>query len=294
MAFPTSVSAFNDPTSSDKLSSPSHSLLHQAVNTDLEAVETKLGTGSATPSSGAVLVGNGAGTSTWDTSPANIVLDTPTLNTPDLNGTELILDADADTSITADTDDQIDIRINGADDFRFTANKLEVLAGSTLEINATGALKTDSVAETTAATGVTIDGLLIKDGALATNNSVVSSNITADSVTDSKLVYGKIRSRQGGSATNWQTGGTTTYDYSATDTFFQVGSIASDASPKTITFPTAFNQNPAVFIQVTSASGANCYAHAGSISTTGFTCQVVTDGGAGNTAQTINWLAIGQ
>ena len=40
----------------------------------------------------------------------------------DLNGTELILDADADTSITADTDDQIDVRIAGADDFTFTAN----------------------------------------------------------------------------------------------------------------------------------------------------------------------------
>ena len=33
----------------------------------------------------------------------------------DMNGVELILDADADTSITADTDDQIDIRIAGAD-----------------------------------------------------------------------------------------------------------------------------------------------------------------------------------
>jgi hypothetical protein len=31
----------------------------------------------------------------------------------DLNGQELILDADADTSITADTDDQIDVRIAG-------------------------------------------------------------------------------------------------------------------------------------------------------------------------------------
>ena len=29
----------------------------------------------------------------------------------DLNGQEFILDLDADTSITADTDDQIDIRI---------------------------------------------------------------------------------------------------------------------------------------------------------------------------------------
>ena len=33
----------------------------------------------------------------------------------DMNGTELILDADADTSITADTDDQIHIKIAGSD-----------------------------------------------------------------------------------------------------------------------------------------------------------------------------------
>ena len=33
----------------------------------------------------------------------------------DMNGTELILDADADTSITADTDDQIDFKIGGTD-----------------------------------------------------------------------------------------------------------------------------------------------------------------------------------
>ena len=55
----------------------------------------------------------------------------------DLNGAELILDVDADTSITADTDDQIDIKIAGADDFQFTANKFDVLSGSTLEINGT-------------------------------------------------------------------------------------------------------------------------------------------------------------
>jgi len=45
-------------------------------------------------------------------------------------GAELILDADSDTSLTADTDDQIDIKIAGADDFQFTANKFSVLSGS--------------------------------------------------------------------------------------------------------------------------------------------------------------------
>ena len=33
----------------------------------------------------------------------------------DLNGQEFILDADADTSITSDTDDQIDLKVGGTD-----------------------------------------------------------------------------------------------------------------------------------------------------------------------------------
>ena len=54
----------------------------------------------------------------------------------DLNGQEFILDADADTSITADTDDQIDIRIAGADDFQFTANTFTAQSGSTIAAQA--------------------------------------------------------------------------------------------------------------------------------------------------------------
>ncbi len=52
--------------------------------------------------------------------------------TIDMDGTELILDADADTSITADTDDQIDFRIAAADDFQMTANTFTALAGSSI------------------------------------------------------------------------------------------------------------------------------------------------------------------
>lgn len=44
----------------------------------------------------------------------------------DLDGKELILDGDADTSITADTDDQIDVRINGADVFTMIATELRM------------------------------------------------------------------------------------------------------------------------------------------------------------------------
>jgi len=46
----------------------------------------------------------------------NKTLTSPVIGTSlDLNASELILDADADTSITADTDDQIDIKIGGND-----------------------------------------------------------------------------------------------------------------------------------------------------------------------------------
>ena len=46
--------------------------------------------------------------------------------TRDLEGNEFILDDDGDTSITADTDDQIDIKIAGNDDFKFTAKTFTI------------------------------------------------------------------------------------------------------------------------------------------------------------------------
>ena len=58
----------------------------------------------------------------------------------DLNGAVLTVDADADTTITADTDDQIDIAIAGADDFQFTANTFTALSGSSVAIAAGGSL----------------------------------------------------------------------------------------------------------------------------------------------------------
>ena len=58
----------------------------------------------------------------------------------DLNGGKLTLDANANTSLHASTDDQIDVEISGADDFTFTANSFNVLSGSALTINAGGSI----------------------------------------------------------------------------------------------------------------------------------------------------------
>ena len=76
-------------------------------------------------------------------------LETP--GTLDVNGQELILDADGDTTITADTDDQIDVKISGADDFQFTANTFTAQSGSSIVVP-DGGLTLGSTAGTIATT----------------------------------------------------------------------------------------------------------------------------------------------
>ncbi len=61
--------------------------------------------------------------------------------TIDIQGNELVLDADADTSIHADTDDQIDFKIGGTDVGKIDSNGIEgaslvKLAGETLSADA--------------------------------------------------------------------------------------------------------------------------------------------------------------
>ncbi len=81
----------------------------------------------------------------WITLPLSITADNATsggltvngnlatTGTVDINGQELILDADADTSITADTDDQIDFRVGAVDVLTLTNSHL-VLKGTTPKI----------------------------------------------------------------------------------------------------------------------------------------------------------------
>jgi len=83
----------------------------------------------------------------------------------DVNGLELVLDADGDTTLHASTDDQIDVKISGADDFRFTANSFNILSGSTITIDS-GATITNSGTANGFGSGATLTG--------STNNTVTT------------------------------------------------------------------------------------------------------------------------
>ena len=81
-----------------------------------------------------------------------LAYQTESLIQNDMNGGELILDVDGDTSLTADTDDQIDVKIGGADDFIFKANSFEVQTGSIIDMNGT-----ELVLDADADTSITAD-----------------------------------------------------------------------------------------------------------------------------------------
>ena len=131
-------------------------------------------------------------------------------NKLDLNGAsdQLILDADGDTTISADTDDQIDIKIAGADDFQFTANTFTVASGSTL-VNSGNAIQSNA--------GITIDDITI-DG---TEIDLSSGDLTVD-------VAGDILLDAGGSDIRLRDSGTQFGILNGTSSNFTISSTVSD------------------------------------------------------------------
>ena len=135
-------------------------------------------------------------------------------NLTDVNGVEFILDADADTSLTADTDDEVDIKVGGTDrstikttgfhnidSFKFVAGTGDDLQiyhdGSNSYIaNSTGALKIatetsgiaitigHSTSEVTVADNMTVAGDLTVTGTASFGDTNITNvgSITLDSI----------------------------------------------------------------------------------------------------------------
>lgn len=127
-------------------------------------------------------------------------------------------------------------------------------------------------------------------GSLAAN-TVDSSQLVADAVTDAKLIYGKVRSRAGGSATDWTSTGSTLRDVSATNVFIQVGAIDLTAQTTNITFPKVFTQKPIVIASPQGSSGifsAGWYTVSITVTDFSFVAQDFTK------ATPLMWIAIGE
>ena len=116
----------------------------------------------------------------------------------DLNGAEFILDADADTSITADTDDQIDIRISGADDFQFTANTFTASSGSSV-VQTDGLMFLGDTANAKSTLGFTINQGAADNESFALKSTDVAHGKTTDHAeTDTYFSIAKANGGGGG------------------------------------------------------------------------------------------------
>jgi hypothetical protein len=100
------------------------------------------------------------------------------ISNTDLNGSEFVLDADGDTSITADTDDTIDIKIAGADDFSFTANTFTAKTGSSIVVPDGG------ITLGSTAVGSTAAELNLLDGSAKSTSSITVADADAFIVID--------------------------------------------------------------------------------------------------------------
>ena len=98
---------------------------------------------------------------------------------------------DADTSITADTDDQIDIRIAGADDFKFTADKFTANASSGIVLTKTAAASDEATsAGALTSNNYNISHTLTQNGALADDAILADVVVTSDKVLATSTVIG--------------------------------------------------------------------------------------------------------
>ena len=112
----------------------------------------------------------------------------------DLNGQELILDADADTSITADTDDQIDIKIAGSDVITLTSSAITSSAATTITVADNSAALTLKSTDSDASIGPILD--LSRDNSSAADGDVTGTiRFIADDDANNQTTYVQLVSK---------------------------------------------------------------------------------------------------
>jgi hypothetical protein len=139
----------------------------------------------------------------------------------DLNGNEMILDADADTTITADTDDQIDIKVGGTDLIRIDSSGLGVGIVPT-EILDLKAASGDTRIRLDAASGSDTEIKFFNDGAaqftIGHDDASDTFRIGGANVDDPHFAWGK----DGSLVVTCDAGGHTVFNENSVDADFRV------------------------------------------------------------------------
>lgn len=125
------------------------------------------------------------------------------------------------------------------------------------------------------------------------NGNIADTRALAGSGAIAKGALGRLAARQGGSATVWDTTGTTNFDLTSVPAVIQAGSAVTASGVVTITFPVAFAQTPIVIATTNSAVSNNCFARVDTKSATSCKVTLITDAGVVGAAETVNWIAIG-
>ena len=181
----------------------------------------------------------------------------------DMNATELVLDLDGDTSITADTDDTIHFRIGGADLVTFTAGLIDLKnAGAQSAINfycessnahaqkLQGAPHSESASNTLTLPSTGGNAKLVSTSSTATltNKTLTSPIVSGLALSDSSIIF------EGSSANSFETTLTVTNptaDRTVTipNETFKIASYANkatldgDGSTTTLTVGSGYNVN---------------------------------------------------
>lgn len=137
----------------------------------------------------------------------------------DLNGGELILDSDNDTSITADTDDQIDFKIAGTDTVHITSSGLGIGTSSLSDpLHVDGAGAFIRVNRTDGEAGIT----LMYNGSNSTRSNIVTD-------TSGNLIIDTANTERMRIDTSGNVGiGLTSLSYSTSATQLSVGNTSSN------------------------------------------------------------------
>lgn len=276
MSFPTSLPSYAGFTSSHTLAADNHAAQSNQEQTDILGIATKMGTGASVPSSGVVLRGNGAGTSTWDT--VHLSSDVQgTLGTG--NGGTGITSLGAGVATFLGTPSSANLASAVSD---------ETGSGS-LVFGVSPTLTTPIIADF--ANSQHNHSGAAGGGQLTGNTAILAATLKA-----AQMLNGMVKGRQGGTTGNnaWDTTGTSNTDTSAKDVFLQAGSAnSSSAGSVTVTYPTAYSQTPLVFL-ISVANGGFSMAQVESNSATNFTFSSFSAADARNNNIPTYWLAIGQ